>query len=295
MAAGVFAMTNLAYLGTGLMGAPMVRRLLDAGHRVTVWNRNRDKLAPLVARGAIAAATPASAAQGAEMVMLCLTDSAAVGEVVFGPDGVAARLAAGGLLIDFSSIRPDATRRFAQRLRSEHNAGWIDAPVSGGVPGAEQGTLAIMAGGEAADIERARPFIAHLSARLTHMGPSGAGQTTKLCNQVIVACGLAVMAEAIKLAQDAGVDAARLPECLKGGFADSIPLQLFGPRMASGQYTPPLGAADTMLKDLETACDLAQETVTALPMASLATSLFRLLKARGQGKLDPSAIIELLK
>lgn len=287
-------MTDLAFIGVGLMGAPMTRRLLDAGHRVAVWNRSRDKLAPLLARGARAAASPAEAARGAEAVMMCVTDTAAVEAVVFGAGGVAEGIGAGKILIDFSSIQPDATRRFAQRLKAERQAGWIDTPVSGGVPGAEQGTLAIMAGGEAADIERARPIVKSLCARFTPMGPSGAGQTTKLCNQIIVGCNLAVLAEAIKLAQDAGVDAVRLPECLKGGFADSLPLQIFGARMASGTFEPPLGASETLLKDLDTACELARQTVTALPMASLASAIFRLLKTQGHGKDDPATLITLL-
>ena len=286
-------MSKLAFVGIGLMGAPMARRLIEAGHDLALWNRSRDKLAPLLARGARAAASPADAARGAEIVMLCVTDTPAVEEVVFGADGVAQGIASGAILVDFSSIRPDATRRFSERLRTERGADWIDAPVSGGVPGAEQGTLAIMAGGEAGAIERVRPLMQALASRFTHMGPSGAGQTTKLCNQMIVGCNLAVIAEAIKLAQDAGVEAARLPDCLKGGFADSLPLQIFGRRMASGQYDPPLAASETMLKDLDTACDLARQTVTALPMTSLASAIFRLLKAHGHGKGDPAALLTL--
>lgn len=288
-------MTELAFLGLGLMGAPMVRRLLGAGHQVTVWNRNSDKATPLVQSGARLAANAEEAARSADAVMICLTDTSAVEEVVFGPRGAAAGIGGGKILLDFSSIRPDATRRFAARLKSERDAGWIDAPVSGGVPGAEQGTLAIMAGGDAADIERARSVVGPLCARFTHMGPIGAGQTTKLCNQIIVGCSLTVIAEAIALAAKAGVDAARLPECFKGGFADSLPLQIFGPRMANAKFEPSLGASETLLKDLDTAGDLARETTTALPMTALATSIFRLLKVRGHGKDDPSTLITLLK
>ena len=287
-------MTELAFLGLGLMGAPMARRLLAAKHRVAVWNRSRDKLAPFVGQGARPAGSAAEAARGAEITMICLTDTKAVEEVVFGSGGIAEGMSAGKILVDFSSIRPDATRRFAARLKAERGAGWIDAPVSGGVPGAEQGTLAIMAGGESGDVERVRPVVMSLCSRFTHMGPSGAGQTTKLCNQIIVGCGLAVMAEAIKLAEDAGVDASRLPECLKGGFADSRPLQIFGPRMASRVFEPSLGASETLLKDLDTANDLARETGTALPMSALAAAVFRMLKARGRGGDDPSTLITLL-
>jgi 3-hydroxyisobutyrate dehydrogenase len=285
---------KLAFIGIGLMGAPMARRLVDGGHDVALWNRNRDKLTPLVAYGAQAAASPADAARGAEIVMLCVTDAAAVEAVVFGPAGVAETIAPPAILVDFSSISPEATRRLGERLRRERGSSWIDAPVSGGVPGAEQGKLVVMAGGDEAAIERARPALAALAASITPMGPLGAGQTTKLCNQMIVGCNLAVIAEAIKLAQDAGVDAARLPDCFKGGFADSLPLQIFGRRMASGSYDPPLAAADILLKDLDTACDLARQTVTPLPMTALASALYRLLKARGRGKEDPAALISLL-
>lgn len=287
-------MTDLAFIGVGLMGAPMARRLIEAGHSLALWNRSRDKLAPLVERGARAAQNPADAARSAEMVMLCVTDTAAVEAVVFGEGGVAETIRRDALLIDFSSIKPEATRRFAARLKAERGAFWLDAPVSGGVPGAERGTLAIMAGGDTLALERARPVLQAVSARVTHMGPSGAGQTTKLCNQMIVGCNLAVIAEAIKLAQDAGVDAAKLPDCLKGGFANSLPLQIFGPRMASASYDPPLAASETMLKDLDTACELARQTVTPLPMTSLASALFRLLQARGRGKEDPAALLSLL-
>ncbi|MGO8915315.1 MAG: NAD(P)-dependent oxidoreductase [Stellaceae bacterium] len=287
-------MTDLAFIGIGLMGAPMARRLIEAGHRLALWNRSRDKLAPLLERGARAAESPAEAARGAEMVMLCVTDAPAVEAVVFGAGGVAEAIGKDALLIDFSSIKPEATRRFAARLKAECGALWLDAPVSGGVPGAERGTLAIMVGGEAIAIERARPVLQAVSARVTHMGPSGAGQTTKLCNQMIVGCNLAVIAEAIKLAQDAGVDAALLPDCLKGGFADSLPLQIFGPRMVSGRYDPPLAASETMLKDLDTACEVARQTVTPLPMTALASALFRLLQAQGRGKEDPAALLSLL-
>ena len=154
--------------------------------------------------------------------------SAGLGKVL------AAAKGSGKLVVDFSSIRPDAARSIAARLKTATGMGWIDAPVSGGTKGAEEGSLAVMAGGDAADIERARPYVLAMARRFTHMGPTGAGQTTKLCNQVIVGCAMAVLAEATRLATNAGIDAVRLPEALAGGFADSIPLQLFVPRMAQG-------------------------------------------------------------
>ncbi|AHY53161.1 NAD(P)-dependent oxidoreductase [Bradyrhizobium japonicum] len=275
---------RLGYLGLGLMGTPMTRRLLKAGHQVAVWNRSEGKVAPLVAAGARRATTPRDMLANADIVFMCVTDAAAVEEVIFGPEGLAAASGAGKLVVDFSSIHPDAARDLAARLKDANGAGWIDAPVSGGTKGAEEGTLAIMAGGEAADIERARPYVLHMARRFTHMGPIGAGQTTKLCNQVIVGCAMAVLAEATRLASNAGIDAGRLPEALAGGFADSIPLQLFVPRMVQGIHSPPLGHIATMLKDLDTVADVAQATSTPVPMATLAGQIFRLAKAaRGAG------------
>jgi 3-hydroxyisobutyrate dehydrogenase len=171
--------------------------------------------------------------------------------------------------------------------------GWIDAPVSGGTMGAEQGTLAVMAGGDAADIERARPYVLAMARRLTHMGPTGAGQTSKLCNQVIVGCAMAVLAEATRLAVNAGIDASRLPEALAGGFADSIPLQLFVPRMVQGIHSPPLGHIATMLKDLDTVIDVARDTSSPVPMSALAAQLFRLAKSARGADADALEIYKL--
>jgi len=224
---------------------------------------------------------------------MCLTDAAAVEEVVFGPDGLVTAAGAGKLVVDFSSIHPEATRAIAARLKMANGMGWIDAPVSGGTMGAEEGTLAVMAGGEAADIERVRPYVLAMARRLTHMGPTGAGQTTKLCNQVIVGCAMAVLAEATRLAVNAGIDAKRLPEALAGGFADSIPLQLFVPRMARGIHSPPLGHIATMLKDLDTVIDVARDTSSPVPMAALAAQLFRLAKAARGADADALEIYKL--
>ena len=284
---------KLGYLGLGMMGFPMTRRLLDAGQDVTVWNRSPGKAAGLAGAGAKPAATPRDVAASAGILFMCLTDAAAVEEVVFGPDGLAAAKGAGKLVVDFSSIHPDAARSIASRLKAATGMGWIDAPVSGGTKGAEEGSLAVMAGGDAADIERARPYVLAMARRFTHMGPTGAGQTTKLCNQVIVGCAMAVLAEATRLASNAGIDAARLPEALAGGFADSIPLQLFVPRMAQGIHSPPLGHIATMLKDLDTVVDVAHDTSTPVPMAALAAQLFRLAKAARGANADALEIYKL--
>jgi len=284
---------KLGYLGLGMMGFPMARRLLNAGHDLTVWNRSSSKSAALAEAGAKPASSPREVAAAASLVFMCLTDAAVVEAVVFGPDGLAMAAGAGKLVVDFSSIHPDAARSIAARLKAKNGMGWIDAPVSGGTMGAEQGTLAVMAGGDSADVERVRPYVLAMARRLTHMGPIGAGQTTKLCNQVIVGCAMAVLAEATRLAVNAGIDATKLPEALAGGFADSIPLQLFVPRMAQGIHSPPLGHIATMLKDLDTVIDVARETSSPVPMSALAAQLFRLAKSARGADADALEIYKL--
>jgi 3-hydroxyisobutyrate dehydrogenase len=284
---------KLGFLGLGMMGLPMTRRLINAGHDVTVWNRSSNKAAALVEAGAKLATHPRDVATAATIIFMCLTDAAAVEEVVFGSDGLATAKGSGTLVVDFSSIHPDAARAIAARLKAANGMGWIDAPVSGGTIGAEQGTLAVMAGGDAADIERVRRYVLAMARRLTHMGPTGAGQTTKLCNQVIVGCAMAVLAEATRLAVNAGIDARRLPEALAGGFADSIPLQLFVPRMVQGIHSPPLGHIATMLKDLDTVVDVAGDTSSPVPMSALAAQLFRLAKTAHGADADALEIYKL--
>jgi 3-hydroxyisobutyrate dehydrogenase len=282
----------LGYIGLGLMGASMPLRLLDAGYAVTVWNRTPAKMAAAVAKGAQAGRSAADVTRRSDIVHLCLTDTRAVETVVFGPDGVAAGAGAGKLLVDHSTISAEATRQMAIRLRRETGMAWIDCPVSGGTMGAAAGTLVMMAGGEAADIERVRPVVAHLSRRFVHMGPQGAGQATKMVNQVAVSCIYIVMAEMVTLARKAGVDAGRLPEALEGGFADSRLLQVMGPRMIAGDFRP-VGQVRTMVKDLDLLGELASVTGTPLPLTALATQLFRLHDGKGHGELDITSVIKL--
>jgi 3-hydroxyisobutyrate dehydrogenase len=285
---------RLGFIGLGLMGKPMTMRLLAAGYAVSVWNRSPDKMSALVDKGARAADSPAAVARAADIVLMCVTDQHAAESVLFAPDGIAAGGAPGKLVVDFSSIAPASARAFAERLERECAMGLVDAPVSGGTVGAEQGTLAIMAGGKPEHIERARPVVAHLAQRFTRMGDAGAGQVTKLCNQVIVGCLFPVIAEAVRLAEAAGVDARMLPAALKGGFADSLPLQVFGARMAVRQFEPPLGAVSIMLKDLENAAAVAKDKGVPLPMARTAAELYRLLAAQGRGGEEPSVLVDLL-
>lgn len=284
---------TLGYIGTGLMGAPMSARLLDAGFALTVWNRTAAKAEPLVEKGAALGDNPSDVAAKSDIVFTCLTDTKAVQEAVFGENGVAQGARKGAVLVDFSSIQPEATREMSARLLAETGMAWIDAPVSGGVPGAEAGTLAIMAGGDAAAFAKVETVVLKMAAKFTLMGPSGAGQTTKLCNQVIVGCTMAVLAEAARLATNAGVDATRLPEALEGGFADSKPLQIFLPRMVNAQHEPPLGHVYTMLKDLDSVTDLARSCTSPVPFTAMAAEQFRLLSARGGNEADALEIFKL--
>ncbi|MGH8736347.1 MAG: NAD(P)-dependent oxidoreductase [Burkholderiales bacterium] len=285
---------RLGYLGIGQMGKPMALRLLAAGYELWVWNRSPDKLSPVLAQGAKPAPSPAAVTRACDIVMMCVTDQRAAEEVLFGASGVARGGSAGKLLVDFSSIAPDSAREFAARLERECGMGLVDAPVSGGVVGAANGTLAVMAGGKPAHIETLRPVIAHLAQRFTRMGDSGCGQVTKLCNQIIVGCLFPVIAEAVRLAEAAGVDAALLPQALKGGFADSLPLQVFGPRMARREFDHPSGTTAIMLKDLENAAAVAREYGVPLPMARTASELYRILAAQGKGGEEPTMFIDLL-
>jgi 3-hydroxyisobutyrate dehydrogenase len=284
---------KLGYLGLGLMGLPMAGRLLHAGHDVTVWNRSTEKTAALIKAGARLASSPRDVATAASIVFMCVTDAHAVEEVVFGCEGLATVPGIGKLVVDFSSIHPDAARAIAARLKAANGMGWIDAPVSGGTKGAEEGTLAVMAGGDAADIERVRPYILTMARRFTRMGPTGAGQTTKLCNQIIAGCAMTVLAEATRLAVNAGIDAGRLPEALAGGFADSIPLQLFVPRMVQGIHSPPIGHIATILKDLDTVVEVARDTSSPVPMTALAAQLFRIAKSQRGAEADALEIYKL--
>ena len=264
---------RIGFIGTGLIGTPMVQRLLECGLSVTVWNRTPDKATPLVLDGATLAESPRALAESCDIVCLCLTNTTAVHDVVFGVQGIDAVLRVGQLLIDLSSIAPDATREMAERLASACGARWIDAPVSGGLPLARAGRLIVFAGGDAHDIARAAPVFDALSQRVTHMGGHGAGQLAKSCNQMIVACNLVTIAEMLAFARTSGIDATQLPGALAGGFADSLPLQIFGPRMAAGVDTPRIGGLGTFRKDIDQVVRLAGECGAYAPMATRAADV----------------------
>jgi 3-hydroxyisobutyrate dehydrogenase len=284
---------TVGFLGAGLMGSPMARHLLRAGFRVRVWNRTRSKLDPLTEAGAMPASTPAEAVDGADVFCLCVTDQAAVEHVLFGPAGAARTARVPPLAVDFSTIGPTATLALAGRLQRECGTAWVDAPVSGGATGAERGKLVIMCGGGAPDIARLGPLFAAFSQRVTRVGELGAGQTMKLCNQLIVATNLVAINEAFQLARVSGLDLDAIPQALAGGFADSIPLQIFGPRIAQGVFTPVLGELALMLKDLCAVQELAREQGSVLPMTLAALEVYRRAAERGLIREDLSALSKL--
>ncbi|MEO6271246.1 MAG: NAD(P)-dependent oxidoreductase [Lautropia sp.] len=283
---------RIAYVGIGLMGLPMTRRLLERGYVVTVCDRVPERTAQARAAGASVADTPAQAAKDADLVLLNLPTTDAVGEVVFGERGVASAIRPPQLVVDFSTVKVSKGREFAADLRNRTGCGWVDAPVSGGPPACAAGSLTVMAGGEPSEIERVRPLMADIAAQFTPMGPSGAGSTAKMINQLIVGCTHAVLAEAVVLAEAAGIDAARIPECLAGGYADSSMLQKLYPRIVERDFAPQ-GYARQLLKDLEMLSEFAGGLKSPLPMAGQALSLYRMLVHRGYSELDTAAIFKL--
>lgn len=286
---------SIAFAGIGLMGLRMCRRLLAAGFPLTVWNRSPDKCAALVEAGARQVHSPAELCANADILLLCLADTAVVREVVFGPGGIVEGAREGQLLVDHSSLEPAATRAMAAELEARSGMRWVDAPVSGGTGGAEAGSLAIMAGGRAEDIVRVRPVLMHLGQRLTHMGEVGAGQVTKACNQMIVACNALVIAEVVALAERSGVDAVLIAPALAGGFADSRPLQILAPQMASSEFEPIKWHVRTLLKDLDTAAQLSREEGSATPMTGLAAQLMRLHGSQGHLDQDPATLVKMYR
>lgn len=277
---------RIAVLGIGMMGQPMARRLCQAGHAVSVWNRDRSKAERLLDAGARVAASPAEAVAGADCVVTLLTDGAAVADVLF-EQGAAAAMAPGALLVDMSSIMPSQAREHASRLQALglHH---LDAPVSGGTLGAEQGTLAIMVGGEAADFARAAPLFAVLG-RATQVGPHGAGQLAKLANQMIVGITIGAVAEALLLCQQGGADPAQVRAAISGGFADSRILQVHGERMVGRDFAK-RGSMQVQLKDMRNALATAAELGFDAPITGLFEQLYAEGVDHGLGELDQSAL-----
>ncbi len=284
---------NIGLVGAGAMGGAIGTRFLETGNTLRVFDLDPDKVAALVAKGAVAATSPADAAAGSDFVITSLNSAKIVEIAAFGDNGIVEGAANGTVIIDMSSIDPDATRDMAARA-AEKGLAWVDSPLSGGAPKALIGELTLMAGGTEEDVARAHQALQHVASNYTHMGPAGAGQTTKLINQVLCGLGFLAVAEATQLALDAGVDAEKIPQALKGGRADSALLQEYLPRFATKDYRR-TGRIDNMVKDLNAVNDLARRTGTSMPMTALCGEIHRMLTAAGLGGEDQAAVMEFFK
>lgn len=277
---------TVALLGLGLMGRPVARRLAASGFDVRCWNRS--PLDAALVDGLSLATTPGEAVADAGVVLLVLADSAATTDVL---EGVEEALAPGTVVVDLGSSEPDDSRRHAARLAAR-GVGWVDAPVSGGPAKAVAGELAVMAGGAAADVERARPALEALAANLTHVGPAGAGHTMKVVNQVVVGLTVETVAEAVALAEAAGFTATQVQDAVRGGSADNPQLRVMGSRMAEDAFLPAVAKARTMLKDLQLAQRLARDLGLRLPQLEAAARAYEDLCA-DDPDLDVSALVRL--
>lgn len=281
------AKRKIAFLGTGLMGAPMARRLLASGFPVVVWNRDTAKAAPLAAEGAVVADSAAQAVAGASVVITMLTDAKAVADVLFA-GGVADALQPGVTVVDMSSIAPPAAREHSTRL-AERGIRHVDAPVSGGVVGAAAGTLAIMAGGDAAVVEEMADVFAPLG-RVTRVGPSGTGQLAKLGNQQIVAITIGAVAEAMMLIEAGGGSREAFRNAIRGGFCESRILELHGQRMIARTFEPG-GTSHNQLKDLNAVMATAAALSLSLPLTEAVHAEFAEFVQEGGGEKDHSGLI----
>jgi 3-hydroxyisobutyrate dehydrogenase len=278
---------RVGFIGLGTMGAPMARNLINAGFDLTVHNRTREKEEPLAELGAKRATAPGEAAKDADVVVTIVSDTSDVEHVLFADNGVASGAKPGTIVVDMSTISPDATREFAQRLAAKKIA-LVDAPVSGGSEGADNGTLTIMCGGETGDVERVRPVLAPMGSKVTHIGPVGSGQLTKATNQIIIAGYFLAVAEGIVFALKAGLDVDKVLEALSAGMARSAVLEMRARNMIEDKY--PVGFKLSLhLKDLGIALDTAERDGADLPLAKMVREIEERL-APEHGDDDVSAL-----
>ncbi len=284
---------SVALIGAGAMGGAIGARLVTTGTPLIVFDPDAEKVAGLVGLGATAATSAAEAAQGAEAVILSLNAAPIVRIAVFGSQGVAKGAAPGTLIIDMSSIDPASTKVLAADA-DLLGLRWVDSPLSGGIPKAATGQLTLMQGGDEADVAKAQMVLAHVASNQTRMGAVGAGQTTKLINQVLCGLNFLAVAEATALAEAAGVDVSKIPQALNGGRADSAILQEYMPRFAARDYRR-TGRIDNMVKDLNGAQDLARLSNTSMPMTAVCAEVHRMLTAAGYGGEDQAVLMEYFK
>ena len=286
-------MSKIGFIGAGAMGAPMIGHLLDAGHEIAVHVRRREAATALLARGARYAANPAEAASGAEFVCTNVTNTADVEAVLFGERGAAAATAVGSVVIDFSTISAVATREFARRL-AQRGVDMLDCPVSGGAVGAQQASLSIIVGGEAAVLERARPLLEKLGRTITHVGGHGAGQVVKACNQIVQVVNIEGIAEATLFAAANGVDPARMLPALQAGMAGSRMLDLMGPKMVARDFAAGIEAR-LHQKDFGLVVQMTQALGLSLPAAAIVSQQLNALVGNGWGRDDTSSLLRVLE
>jgi 2-hydroxy-3-oxopropionate reductase len=283
---------SIGFIGLGTMGTPMVRRLLNGGHSVTIWARRREAMTPLAAAGASAGESPADVASKSDIVITMVTDAAAVEEVVLGERGIAKGARAGGVVVDHSTIAPDGARRIASALAAQ-GVEMLDAPVSGGSIAADAGTLAIMIGGAKAGVDRVSPVLSSYAKTIVHVGATGAGQVAKACNQICTIVNQLGAAEAMLLAERAGVDPRAVKDALMGGFAASRMLDLQAPKMIARDFN---GRIESRLhhKDIHIVLDLARAFGIELPASAAAAGVLDRLQDRGGARQDSAAIFSVL-
>lgn len=282
-------MTNIAFIGLGIMGSPMAVNLVEAGHAVTGFNRTPDKAKPLVEAGGRAAESVADAVKDADVVAVMVPDSPDVQDVLTGDDGVFVHAKPGTLVIDFSSIRPDVTVELAEQAKGKQLR-LLDAPVSGGEAGAVNAALSIMVGGEAADFEAAKPLFDVVGKTVVHVGPSGSGQTVKAANQLIVAANIEALAEAVVFLEAYGVDTRAALEVLGGGLAGSKVLEQKKENLLSRSFDPGF-RIELHHKDLGIVTSAAREAGVVVPLGALVAQLMASALAVGDGALDHSALL----
>lgn len=286
-------MADIGFIGLGIMGHAMAENLISAGFDTIVWNRTATRADDLVALGATLATSPKDVACQTDIVMVCVSDTPDVEAVVFGPEGVSSGISAGSLIIDHSTISPGATKEFASRI-AQQDAYWLDAPISGGSEGAVNGTLSIMVGGDAAQVERSRGYLEAVGTTITHVGPQGAGQLVKAVNQILVVVNQLAVSEALLLAEAGGLDLDATLSAVAGGAAGSWMLSNRGPQMIERDWSPGF-TIDLQQKDLRLVLEAAEDLGVPIPGTALVHQLYRALQNQGLGGEGNHALVKALE
>lgn len=284
---------RLGFIGLGIMGRPMVERLLSLGWRVTVWNLEAEMAQPALNAGAKWANSPREVRENSDVVMICVLDAKAVENCCFGKGGLAFANDGAGILVDFSTMNPDSTISLAHKLQEKTDMAWIDAPISGGPEPAAEGKLTLMAGGRVDAFERVKPILADLASNVTLMGPLSSGQAAKVINQAIVGTCYTLMAEVLAISRASGIDAAHLPACLEGGLADSVILQRIFPQMEQRAFDPPKSFARQLNKDMQNLKRFCHELDLDLPLINAAIVRYSEFLAQGNEFSDSASISRL--